>query len=62
MPSSAKSGISRFLPPTPIFVRVDHRGRDLSKEAVYEEAELQRGEPDRLLDKAAVSEQLFYLK
>lgn len=55
----AKSGINRFLPPTPIFVRVDHRGRDVSKEDLYEECELEMGDPMRLLDKAAVKDQLL---
>ena len=55
----AKSGVNRFLPPTPIFVRVDHRGRNLSTETVYEECDLELGDPMRLMDKSAVKEQLL---
>ncbi|MDD7983628.1 RNA polymerase-associated protein RapA [Lentisphaera marina] len=55
----AKSGINRFLPPTPIFVRVDHRGRNISEEDLYDESDLEMGDPMRLLDKAAVKEQLL---
>ncbi|WDE96045.1 RNA polymerase-associated protein RapA [Lentisphaera profundi] len=54
----AKSGINRFLPPTPIFVRVDHRGRNITDESPFKEEDLEAGDAERLLDKKAVKKQL----
>ncbi len=55
----ARTGINRFLPPRPIFIRVDHRGRESSDDQFYEEAELEKGDAYRLLDKDPVRENLL---
>ena len=55
----ARTGINRFMPPQAIFVRVDHRGRDLSDEEIYLTDDLEKGDAFRLLDKEPVIESLI---
>ena len=53
------SGVNRYLPPTPIRILLDHKGRNLSDDEEFAALELEPGEAHRLMDKAPVRDKLL---